>query len=79
MRNFLLFFVIITSHFSWGQEEFRMRICENYKDGKGLEDVSIRIDGIGSSTSDNDGFVFFPNLKKSHKKGTGDDIRIIAI
>ncbi|PWK28490.1 tetratricopeptide repeat protein [Arcicella aurantiaca] len=79
MKQFLLFFIVFTTHFSWGQEEFRIRVCENYKDGKGLKDVSIRIDGIGSVSSDNDGFVVFPNLRKSHNKVTGDVIKITTI
>jgi tetratricopeptide (TPR) repeat protein len=77
-----IFFILIYSFWVFtvkAQEELRFRVTQNTAEGAGIEGVSVRVDGTGSAKSNNDGFGVFPNLKNSHKKTSGDKIRIDAI
>ncbi len=60
------------------QEELRFHVTQNTAEGVGLKGVSVRVDSIGNATTDDNGVTKYPNLKSSHKKNTGEKVRIDA-
>ncbi|WP_337045406.1 tetratricopeptide repeat protein [Emticicia sp. 17c] len=76
-RTLLVCFLMLSIRL-WGQESLTVRVCLNTAEGAGMKGVGIRINGIGNSLTDNDGFSIFLNLRTSHQKTTGEAITLFA-
>jgi tetratricopeptide (TPR) repeat protein len=73
---FLLYF--IWTFTTKAQDELRFHVTQNTAEGAGIKGVSVRVDSIGNATTDDNGIAKYPNLKSSHRKVTGEKVRIDA-